>query len=229
MTWADILGQQFDEHQNWGQAGGGNGFIFNAFCEADQRERFGDGDTVVVCWTNIMREDRYIGSRGGWITVGNIMTATQIYSKEFLADSVCERGCLIRDLAYIKSVKDILAGRPNVTWRFLSMCPILRVDPWSEKMLQFQDVIDLYQDVIDSIPASFLEVLGDGYWERDLDERFYHEGGNPDYHPTSREHLRYLDSVLPGWVQDQSIRDRVAQNPVIWNKMSDGSCKQIRL
>ena len=89
-TWANILGSQYDEFENWGQAGAGNTFIFHSIMEADQRHRFGPGDTVIVCWTDIMREDRFIENRG-WITVGNVAWAKNVYTKEFV-DEVNEQG-----------------------------------------------------------------------------------------------------------------------------------------
>jgi hypothetical protein len=57
-TWADCLAPEFDEFKNWGQSGAGNPYIFNSVMEADQQYIFNSTDTVVVCWTNIMREDR---------------------------------------------------------------------------------------------------------------------------------------------------------------------------
>ena len=228
MTWADILGAQYDEYYNWGQSGAGNGYMFNSVMEADQRYNFGAGDTVIVCWTNIMREDRYIQGRG-WISLGNIMTATRMYTKEFLADAVCERGALIRDLAHIKSVRNLLLHRPDVNWKFLSMCPILQPDPWDDKKLQLIDIIDLYKDVLISVLPSYTEVLGHNFWQHDQHKRFRYEGGGVDYHPTSEEHLKYLDTVLPGWVVNDELRSQIAQKPVIMNKRANGSCMQPRL
>ena len=69
-TWADCLAPEFDEFQNWGQSGAGNHYIFNSVMEADQRQSFAAGDTVVVCWTSFTRDDRYVD--GLWHTLGNI-------------------------------------------------------------------------------------------------------------------------------------------------------------
>lgn len=228
MTWADILGLQFDEFQNWGQSGAGNGYMFNSLMEVDQRCKLGKGDTVVVCWTNIMREDRYIDGRG-WISLGNIMTATKMYTKEFLADAVCERGALIRDIAFVKAAKDLLESKSGLNWKFLAMCPLLQPEPWDEKKLQLIDIIDVYQSVFDSVLPSYTDVLGHNFWEKDLHKRFRYDGGGVDYHPTTEEHLKYLDTVLPGWVTNQSLRDQIESSPLIMNKRANGSCMQRRL
>jgi len=194
-TWADCLAPEFDEFYNWGQSGAGNHFIFNSVMEADQRHRFTDKDTVVVCWTNIMRDDRYVKNK--WVTLGNIAD-TPIYTKEFIADSVDSRGYLIRDLALIKAVWKFLESK-NVDWKFLSMVPIAQEDIWSTQSLDEHDVVELYQDVLHTIAPSFLEVLRPNGWYLKL------LPGDDD-HPTPVEHLAYLDTVLPGWVTKQETR-----------------------
>jgi hypothetical protein len=214
-TWADILGAQYQEYQNWAQAGAGNHFIFNSVMEADQRQSFGPGDTVMVCWTNVMREDRYITN--SWVTLGNIMT-TPIFTKEFITDAVSVRGNLIRDLAFIKSVHDLLKSRKGVVWRFISMCPMLQLDPWETTCYQDQDVVAVYQNILDSILPSFTEVLGHEYWHRNKEKRFSYAEGKVDYHPTPEEHLAYLDTVLPGWVTNQEIRVKILEESVNLSK-----------
>jgi hypothetical protein len=84
-TWADCLAPEFDSFENWGQAGGGNHYIFNSVMEADQRHHFGAGDTVIVCWTSFTRDDRYVNGR--WHTLGN-MFACPIYNTEYLKTHV---------------------------------------------------------------------------------------------------------------------------------------------
>ena len=214
-TWADILGTQYGEYQNWGQAGAGNHYIFNSVMEADQRHQFGNGDTVIICWTNVMREDRYIKNR--WVTLGNIMS-TPIFTKEFVTDAVCERGNLIRDLAFVKSVYDFLTAKPTVTWQFISMCPMLQLDPWEKQECQDRDVVDVYQNILDAILPSFTKVLGHDYWNTDKHKRFQYAEGGVDYHPTPKEHLKYLDTVLPGWVTKAETRVKIAQESVNLNK-----------
>jgi len=196
-TWADILGQQYQHYENWGQAGAGNHYIFNAVMECDQRRRWQPNDVVVVCWTNVMREDRYHQDRG-WITLGNIMTSP-IFTREFITDSVSERGNTIRDLAYVKAVKNLLELR-GVTWRFLSMCSFQQLEPWDDRQVSgCQDVFELYQDVLDCVSPSFVDVLGTGFWHHNTEHRRRDPDGRVDYHPTPREHLQYVNTVLPEW------------------------------
>lgn len=204
-TWADCLAPEFDEFQNWGQSGGGNHFIFNSVMEADQRHKFRSGDTVIVCWTNWFREDRYV--KDHWVTLGS-MPNSNLYVKDFLDNYVDERGCLIRDLAMIKAVKTLLESVPGLNWKFLSMVPILQEDLWSEKDSTHANVINLYQDVINSILPSFRTILRPNGW-----------GGcknrNNDPHPNPVEHLEYLDAILPGWVTKLETRVKMQEETML--------------
>jgi len=203
-TWADCLAPEFDYFENWGQSGGGNLYIFNSLMEADQRHNFSIGDTVIVCWTNVMREDRYIIDR--WQTLGNIST-TPLYNPEYVKSHIDERGCLIRDVAMIKSVKFLLASK-NLTWKFLSMVPLQEVHCYQETPITlYPDVFELYQDVIQSILPSYREIVFQNGWKKT---------GDP--HPTPAEHLAYLDAVLPGWVTKQETRVKIHEESINLNK-----------
>lgn len=192
-TWVDCLSPEFDTVENWGQSGAGNSYIFNSIMEADQRNRFGPDDTVIVCWTTVHRDDRYV--QGRWHTLGNMFTCP-IYDREYLTTHVDSRGYLLRDLAQIKAVKTLLEHR-NIEWKFLSMADF-DGDP---------DVVDLYQDVIDSILPSYQKVLHPEGWPI-----------RQDPHPTPAEHLAYLDVVLPGWVTKQNTRVIMHEQSINLNK-----------
>lgn len=206
-TWADCLAPEFDEFYNWGQAGGGNHFIFNSVMEADQRYRFGPGDTIVVCWTSIDREDRYV--KGRWQTPGNAFFATNVYNKEYLLTHMDERGWLIRDLAMIKAVKTLLEARPGIVWKFLSMVEIMARPLPDDDVSLHRDVMRLYSDVLDSIALGYDKTVfkDTGYPNR-----------NGDPHPSPEEHLAYLDAVLPGWVTKQETRVKMREESINLNK-----------
>ena len=189
-TWADCLAPEFDYFENWGQAGAGNHFIFNSVMEADQRHHFGKDDTIIVCWTSINREDRYVDGR--WHTPGNAHFATNVYNSAYLKTHLDERGYLIRDLAYIKAVLLLLQSRPKLEWRFLSMVEIMAS--------LHHDVMRLYSSVLDCVLPGYDKTVfaTTGYPNR-----------NGDPHPSPAEHLAYLDTVLPGWVTKQQTRAKI--------------------
>ena len=217
-TWADCLAPEFDSFENWGQAGGGNHYIFNSVMEADQRHHFGAGDTVIVCWTSFTRDDRY--ANGRWHTLGN-MFACPIYNTEYLKTHVDERGYLLRDLAYIKAVKTLLQARPEVDWKFLSMVEIMaRPEPDDDVSLH-RDVMRLYSDILDSVLPGYDKTVFAGNWPKP----------GPDPHPSPAEHLAYLDAVLPGWVTKESTRVKMHEESINLNKdpRKTGMTKVIRL
>lgn len=185
-TWADCLAPEFDCFENWGQSGGGNEFIFNSMMECDQRNKFTQDDTVVVCWTTATREDRYI--QGRWHTLGNMFTCP-IYNKDYLATHVDEQGLLIKTLAYIKASKTLLENS-KARWIFLSVDNV--------------DSLNIYRSVVDCILPSYRTVLFPDRWP----------DRNGDPHPSPEEHLAYLDAVLPGWVTKAETRVKMQQESI---------------
>ena len=83
-----------------------------------------------------------------------------------------------------------------------------------------QDVIRLYQDVIDSIAPSYYTVL---FKETGWPDR------NGDPHPTPEEHLAYLDAVLPGWVTKSETRAKIARETANLQKNRTGMSIVMRL
>jgi hypothetical protein len=218
-TWADCLAPEFDYFENWGQSGGGNQFIFNSVMEADQRHRFGADDTVIVCWTSIDREDRYVDRR--WHTPGNAYFATNVYNPEYLKTHIDERGYLIRDLAAIKAVKTLLENRPGLQWKFLSMVEIMAMPNDDDNQSQHRDVMRLYKDVVNVIKPGYDKTVFLNNWPK--------PGADP--HPSPEEHLAYLDWVLPGWVTKQSTRVKMHEESINLNKdpRKSGMTKVTRL
>ena len=104
-TWADIFGKEFEYFENWGQSGGGNQFIFNSLMECVVKNKISKDDTVIIMWTNISREDRYVNHK--WITPGNIFNQST-YTQDFIKEFADIRGYLIRDLNTIFATQNIL-------------------------------------------------------------------------------------------------------------------------
>lgn len=199
-TWFDCLAPEFDYSENWGQSGAGNHYIFNSLMEADQRNSFGAGDTVIVCWTNVLRDDRYI--KGRWITLGGV-ASTPVYTKEFLVDHVDLRGYFIRDIAMVKAAQSLCASRPGLRWYFTSMIPMYMEDIHTTNVRVDQDVVDLYQNVLDCFVPSFWQTIRpNGWW---LGAPF-----DNDDHPSPAEHLEFLDKNFPGWVTNTETRAKIA-------------------
>ena len=163
-TWADILGQEFDYYENWGKPGAGNHYIFNSLNECITNNTLGPGDTVVIMWTNVMREDRYV--KNNWlVSAGSLNSSSHgPYDESFVRNYVDERGFIIRDLAYINAAKHILENL-GVNYIFLSMVPLIMSDMFIiRKNNSFNDVTLAYKPVLDIIRPSIYEKVFKFNW-----------------------------------------------------------------
>lgn len=197
-TWADVIGAGFEEYQNWGLTGAGNLFMFASVMEAHQRHRFTADDTVIVCWTNVTRDDRYISP--GWRSLGNMFTQTLIDQK-WVRENITERGCLIRDLACIAGTTHFLKS-VGVDWKYISMVPLLQPDQYDPTPIadfEVRDVVDCYKDVIELIRPSYQEILPN---RKTL---------SFDLHPSPQDHLDYVDRVLPEYMITPETRLQIAE------------------
>ena len=72
-TWANCLAKELEpvEFINLGRSGAGNQYIFNMVMQADSIYNFTHEDLVVVQWTNVCREDRFIPQLGEPAQWGN--------------------------------------------------------------------------------------------------------------------------------------------------------------
>lgn len=214
-TWADALGREFDFFENWGLCGAGNSYILWSLIECNQKNRLGPNDQIWIMWSNTSREDRYVKDR--WIEGGNVYwSAGSQLPQEYVKKFACERGYLIRDLANIAAVKQLL-DHWGCSYKFLSMVPLVKPNEATglgsnpdQLSTDDSDVIALYSDVLNIIEPSVLDVVFNGTWWK-------RSGGIPldgetkrDFHPTPAEHVEYLEHVAPGtlsistkeWMQD---------------------------
>ena len=102
-TWADILSKEFSFYENWGKRGAGNVYIANTVAQSVILNKINKDDTVIIMWTNMMREDRYITD---WVCQGNIYTQS-VYDEDFIKKYVTVKGCYIRDMAQIYFVEQL--------------------------------------------------------------------------------------------------------------------------
>ena len=182
-TWADILGQEFAEHQNWGQKGGGNLFILCSLMEAIQRHSISENDVVIVLWSAPGREDRWVN--GGWVTPGSIYNQ-YVYPEDWVDKFADPDGYLIRDSALISSATKVL-DNIKCEYHMLSMVPFEIIDDREFSLIQkvkskfnlitgverknskalktnLDGVIALYHDVINKIRPSMFEVIFNNDW-----------------------------------------------------------------
>lgn len=185
-TWADIVGRGFEYYKNWGKEGAGNSFIFYSLIECIKREQITSQDTVMIMWTNIGREDRYIRNRG-WITPGSIYKQ-DTYDKNFVEQFADPTGYLIRDMANVAAAKHILESI-GCKFYFLSTVPLSMPDDNVDDRFSIDNRInDLYKEEISCIkPSVYSVVFNDDWYSRTgfVDEkelkREYNVVAGPDW------------------------------------------------
>jgi hypothetical protein len=185
-TWADIVSREFEYYKNWGQGGAGNSFIFYSLVECIKREQITSQDTVIIMWTNIGREDRYIKNQR-WITPGNIYTQTT-YDQTFVEKFADPTGYLIKDMANISAAKHMLESI-GCKFYFLSVVPLAVYDDHFGAIFSIDNkIIKLYKEEIDFIKPSIYSVVFNNNWysrtgfvdEKEL-KREYNVVAGPDW------------------------------------------------
>jgi len=198
-TWANILAYEFDcDFYNFGKSGAGNSFIANQITQAHKNFNFTKKDLVIVCWTNISREDRWHVSKG-WVTPGNIYSQ-QDYDIRFVKNWANNIHFALRDFSYIELINSYLKNITN--YHFLSMCNITKhLNQWDTSKTnqneEIKNIADLYKESLNTISSSFYDVL----WNNDMDYKWKKdwEGVHPHYsdgHPTIVEHYEYLTEIF---------------------------------
>jgi hypothetical protein len=196
-TWADIIAKEIPESYNYGKSGGGNSFILYSLMEAHAKFNISKEDLVLIMWTNVTREDRYVNNH--WITPGNIFTQST-YSDEFVEKFADIRGYYIRDLANIQAAK-LCLDQTGADYDFMSMVPIMSPAQYSyEPTTEFSDIELLYKDTINSIKPSIFETLHKFQWGIFPQATGEYVSGKPfgDMHPTPDLHLSYILKTYPG-------------------------------
>lgn len=186
-TWADIAGYEFLEFHNYGMCGGGNLFIFNSLVEAIARHQINKDDTVMIMWTNVLRDDRY--TTEGWLGTGNLHTSRDYFSKEFIDKFITIRGCYVRDIPLIHSAY-LLLKNLGCSFHFMSMVDIDNNDQYSyNKSKNVDDILSLYAESLSIVKPSIHREIFKFNWN----SRFKKN----DPHPHPIDYLLYLYKVVP--------------------------------
>lgn len=194
-TWADIISQEIPECYNYGQAGGGNLFISCQLTEANLRHKFSETDLVIVMWSGVSREDRYVNNR--WLTPGNIYSQNY-YNKEFVDTFIDSKGLLLRDLNLITMSKYMLDAI-KANYFMLNMAPIVHLQGASQREItEVEELLALYSPILNDMTPDLLSIELGGVWPQHPIRNPVPGGQTADYHPSPKQHLGYLSKVFPG-------------------------------
>lgn len=161
-TWADIVAREYKYFENWGNAGSGNSFIFYSLMECHKRNKITKDDVVMIMWTNIGREDRFIKDRG-WVAPGSIYNQTE-YDENFVRKFSDPTGYLIRDMAHLTAARCLLDS-VGCKYKFFSVVPFSVPDDNIFKVFSMDTKItNLYKDELASVAPSVYETLFNCDW-----------------------------------------------------------------
>ena len=214
-TWADIIGQEIPEYYNYGVSGAGNFYIFHCVLSADQLYHFTPDDLIMVKWTNVHREDRFVDelrTKDGyaqinkWLTPGNIYSQNT-YDEDFMR-YYSDTHCVLRDLSLLAALEGYLDNK-KVDFDFLSMVPLTgALDGTKFEMPKTaQNALRYYQPMLDRMPPSIHELIFQNNWHSIHPRATYWTTWNPEYtdnHAHPQEHFDYIQTLYPDTVFKQS-------------------------
>jgi len=193
-TWSDIIKQEIPSTYNFAQSGAGNLFIANSITEANLRYEFNKDDLVIVMWSSISREDRYLDNT--WITPGNI-TSQNFYSAEWVDKWYDARFYLLRDLALIESTRQAMkAINTNFHMWTMTKLPIVPADQYKQSKPD-TDIQELYKHTIADLKPSIVDTIYHGQWPVTPIKGHGKHSQTADYHPTPKGHVKYIEKMLP--------------------------------
>jgi hypothetical protein len=205
-TWADIISQEIPESYNYGQSGGGNLFIACQVTEASLRYGFTDTDLIMIMWSGVSREDRYVDK--DWLTPGNIYTQNY-YDDKFVKKYADPTGYLIRDLNLITLTVAMLENQ-GVSHCLLNMAPFDQLQSTTKQIgNDIDQILNLYKPTIDKLLPDLLTLGLNGRWPQHPIRK---DGGQTaDYHPSPSQHFAYLKKLFPNYVWSDTTTKFVQQ------------------
>lgn len=184
-TWADLIGSNFDEYYNYGQAGSGNRYIFNAIIEASIIHKFTNDDVIFIQWSGVERTDKYINN--AW--------KIQIHQhKDYILEWLHFKDKLLELMNYITVLKNWF-NACNISHRFLMLTNIDN-DYASFMQDNCTEVKDFYNETVNILHPGFHDVLTDN---RDrpvtiASKKIY------DGHHLPWEHYDYVEKFFPEYL-----------------------------
>jgi len=214
-TWADIIIEHAESEvpgvvgENWGRTGAGNTFIASRIWECHAKNKLTSDDYVFICWSSIFREDRHIN--GNWITNGELLRLEDGITPEFVlkyTGDVNSKYNMLKDCALIQSTH-LALQQLGVNVIHFTMIGLTQGAgaPWVPKYDSSIDTIAETFDIqFDGLPMMQVLDLKDQspkrgknrlqtYWPA-LREDWPETDPAPEWHPTPKEHLTYLEQEI---------------------------------
>jgi hypothetical protein len=223
-TWADIVAAEIPdaEYYNFGEGGSGNLLINNRVAQANLKYKFNENDLVIVMFSTITREDRYIDGR--WRPQGNVYNQPY-YNKSFVKKYCDPFGYLIRDAALIEMTCTYLELLPCQSLFFSLADLSLTVGLLSESApVQASESLMLKFNQIFGDTMKFPHVISkDTYFELSLLDKSHKP--RLDGHPLTSDYLEFLiNSGFPitdtGIEYVDDVMDKIS-NMKYWDEIAE--------
>jgi hypothetical protein len=186
-TWADIIATEMShaEYGNFGISGSGNETILCRVVEADKRFQFNTDDLIMIMWTTMCREDRWVG--GSWKMTGNIFNQFE-YDENFVTNFADPKGYLIKNMAVMSSTRRYVHST-NASLFTMTATPFDHQQNTADP--QIQGILDLYSADNELVQDSLFEVEMDNEWGTGC-QYLKNQTLCNDYHPTPIRYYNYL-------------------------------------
>jgi|TARA_B110000977_G_scaffold200755_1_gene292447 hypothetical protein len=220
-TWADLLGLEFDEFENWGVSGGGNVCTANRVIECIIKNNVNADDIVVVQWSTHLRHDYHTfeylkdgpDKEAGWKTKGSIFNYLNVkkHDKTWLKNFFDEQSYVMHTLNAIHSTQLALEST-GCNWVMTSLADIaslgsdISVDPGYNESSTKQGLWDLYptflpyKDKIWNDKFKWVDPIGPHCWKNLEDMYWWLDAGDTekwcDPHPSLNLSIDWLYNRL---------------------------------
>lgn len=196
-TWSDMLGYQFDEHQNWAISGLGNNAIMQRVNEALTQNKITAQDCVVVQFTDFNRLDLHsvgILPFGNWRAGGNIWMKT--VEEPWIRNTWNEESYMYMSHNYISMTINFLKTLP-CKWAVTSSVDV----PGLLKDKEYVHNKDVYNEWVQPIQpyadANESPVINVTYREQDPISFFTKRNKvDQDKHPSINTHANWVQQHL---------------------------------
>ena len=211
LTWADLIGANFDEHYNYGCSGASNTYIMNRVVEADKKFNFTDSDQVMVMLTGIGRvsylhKDDPNNSATRWNTQGDLKPYyghTKDPRAKYLLDHIwCEDGLVYQSWIASNVIKSTLVSKciPHTILMGIDNSDFL--NPSKDLSYKACKLVKEIYDIVDNKQSidEWRLLNSDNY-----DSPFWIDINRNDGHPSTKAYLRYVSDHFPQFLTEKTM------------------------
>jgi len=190
QTWANIIGTQFEEFQNWGKAGAGNFFISSNLYQCHHVNKITKDDVVLIMFSSIDRFD-YINQNSYFETNGSIYGKNHSLFGDFVMNKWSEEFGLYNTWFSVSSAKQLLDSI-GCEYQLMKSFDFNQIDGSREyaKPQNVGQTVDVCLELLDEMVSG--ETLVEFHNKRN--EHYYFEdlAGQIDGHPPISTHLEWI-------------------------------------